>query len=77
MKAVFVEPMGAVPGKGTTSVWAMVVSDDTPAELPTTGENVEGMNADQTFAPFSVLYVVGEADQKVFLANEQGEFVPQ
>lgn len=58
-------------------VQAVILSDNVPATLPTTGADIKGMNANQVFAPFSLLYVIGEADHKVFITNESGVFVPQ
>ncbi len=76
MRAVSAERMG-VRTDGTEIVQAMILSDTVPSPLPTNGANVTGMNANQVFAPFSLLYVVGEADAKVYIANESGTFIPQ
>lgn len=76
MVAVSVEKLG-VRANGTEIVQAVILSDTTPSPLPTNGANVRGMSANQVFAPFSLLYVVGEADNKVYIANESGVFVPQ
>lgn len=76
MKAVSVEHVGAT-SDGKQIVQAIILSDTTPAPLPTTGENVDGMNADQVFAPFSLLYVVGDVENKVYVADESGNFVAQ
>ena len=51
---------------------AFVLSNSDPATLPTTGENVTGMTADDVFAPFSVLFCL--AGPKVYIANESGVF---
>lgn len=77
MKAVSIEAAGPVSVDGSIPVRAIIVSDSTPAALPTNGADVVGMSANQVFAPFSMLYVVGDADAKVYIANEQGVFVPQ
>lgn len=58
-------------------VEAVIVSDTAPATLPTTGAGITGLKPTDTFAPFSLLYVTAEAENKVYIANEQGEFVPQ
>ena len=58
-------------------VQAVILTDNVPAALPTTGADVKGMNANQVFAPFSLLYVIGEAEHKVYITNESGVFVPQ
>lgn len=76
MKAVTVQPKGQ-NSEGKEVIEAFIVSDSTPAALPTTGENVEGMNANQVFAPFSVLYVLADVTEKVYIANESGVFVAQ
>lgn len=62
---------------GKRVVQAFIVADDTPATLPTTGENIRGMSADDVFAPFSILYVVGSAETKLYITNESGVFIPQ
>ncbi len=75
MTAVSVEYVGEKNGKQV--VQAVILSDSAPGVLPTTGENVIGMNQNQVFAPFSLLYVTGEADSKVYITNENGVFIPQ
>ena len=75
MTAVSVEYVGEKNGKQV--VQAVILSDSAPSVLPTTGENVIGMNQNQVFAPFSLLYVTGEADSKVYITNENGVFIPQ
>lgn len=62
---------------GKNVIEAVVVADTTPATLPTTGANVEGMSPDDVFAPMSVLYVVADVEAKVYIANESGVFVAQ
>ena len=74
MKAVYATPVG-YSGENRV-VMAIVVSDETP-ELPISAENVDGMLDGDVFAPMSVLYVVANDDQKVYIANESGQFVPQ
>ncbi len=76
MICVSKEPFGRRGDKQMMNV--IIVADDTPDPLPTSGENVTGMSADEVFAPFSVLYVVStEAAHQIYLANESGEFVAQ
>ena len=77
MKAISVEPMSVSADGNTVTVQATIVSNDTPSPLPTTGADVVGMSDNQVFAPFSLLYVVGDADVKVYIANELGVFIPQ
>ncbi|WP_288693335.1 hypothetical protein [uncultured Gemmiger sp.] len=55
----------------------VLASDTVPAVLPTDGTNVDGMEDYETFAPLSMLYVVGEAEHKVYVADESGKFVAQ
>jgi len=76
MRAVSADRMG-VKADGTEIMQVMILSDTVPSPLPTNGANVDGMTEKQVFAPFSLLYVVGEADAKVFIANESGKFIPQ
>ncbi len=76
MRAVSIESKGKT-GDGKEIVEAFVIANTTPDPLPTTGENVTGMTEDQIFAPFSVLYVTGTADTKVYIADENGEFAAQ
>lgn len=63
--------------EGARTVRAFIVSDETPAELPATGENVTGLTASDVFAPFSILYVLADVEEKVYIANESGKFVAQ
>lgn len=76
MRAVSADRMG-VKADGTEIMQVMILSDTVPSPLPTNGANVDGMTEKQVFAPFSLLYVVGEADAKVFIADESGKFIPQ
>ena len=62
---------------GKEIVEATILSDTTPDPLPTNGANVTGMTANQVFAPFSMLYVVADVENKVYVTNESGTFVPQ
>ena len=77
MKAVSVEPVARRTADGKTVVRALIVTSETPETLPTTGQDIEGMNAEQVFAPFSILYVTADTDEKVYITNESGVFVPQ
>ena len=76
MRAVSAERNG-VMADGTEIMQVMILANATPSPLPTNGASVDGMNANQIFAPFSLLYVVGDADVKVYIANESGTFIPQ
>lgn len=53
------------------------MASETPETLPTTGQGIEGMSIEQVFAPFSILYVTADTDEKVYITNESGVFVPQ
>lgn len=76
MTAVSTRPIGKRED-GKQIIEAVVIADETPAELPITGDGISGMSADDCFAPFSVLYIVGEAESKVYIANESGAFIAQ
>lgn len=76
MKAVSVSPV-AHRSDGKRVVEAVIVADTTPATLPVTGEHVEGLSANDVFAPMSILYVVANVDNKIYIANESGQFVVQ
>ncbi len=75
MRAVNLEKRGTKNGKEIMQ--AIIISDSVPATLPTTGDGIVGMNDNMIFAPMSLLYVVGDADSKVYITNESGTFVPQ
>lgn len=62
---------------GKQIVQAVIIADETPAELPTTGDGIMGMSADDCFAPMSIIYVTDNVDTKVYIANESGVFVAQ
>ena len=62
---------------GKQLIQAFILSDTTPTVLPTTGESVTGMNANDVFAPGSVIYVLANATIKTYIANESGIFVGQ
>ena len=53
----------------------VLLSDDVPAKLPTTGEGIEGLSPSDTFAPLSLLYIANTG--AVYVANESGNFVAQ
>lgn len=76
MKAVSVKPV-RFKEDGTREVEAIIIADEMPDPLPVTGENVDGLNANDVFAPFSVLFIVGDASSKVCVANESGQFIAQ
>lgn len=76
MKATSVKVVRSTPTNRV--VEAVIVADTVPATLPTTGANVDGLAATDTFAPFSLLYVVDpSAAHQVYIANESGVFVGQ
>ena len=76
MYAVDVKTMHESP-EGIRTVRAFIVSSNTPDALPTTGENVIGLSRTDRFAPFSILYVKAEEENKVYVANETGIFIAQ
>lgn len=63
--------------EGIRTVRAFIVSSDTPDALPTTGENVTGLSSTDRFAPFSILYVIADVENKVYVADETGTFIAQ
>ena len=76
MKAISVRVVEVMTNRRV--VEAVIVSDDTPATLPTTGEGIDGLLKTDVFAPFSLLYVVNPAAaHQVYIANESGAFVGQ
>jgi len=77
MRAVSVESVGVRNSDHKKVVRVFLVANEEPATLPETGEGIVGMNADQVFAPFSILYVTGNTDSKVYIADESGVFVAQ
>ena len=76
MKAVSVKVISDPPD-GPRIVDATIVADETPDPLPVNGSGIIGLKDTDLFAPFCLLYVVGEADNKVFITGEDGHFVPQ
>lgn len=76
MKAVNVVPVG-YRADGKEIVQAVILSNTTPEALPVIGDGIDGMNANQCFAPFSMLYVTADVTTKVYIANESGTFIPQ
>lgn len=62
-------------GSGKRVIQSVIISDDTPATLPTDGSTVTGMSADDVFAPGSLMIIVN--DDAVYLAGEDGTFVLQ
>lgn len=77
MKAISLESVAIRQSDKKEVVQAFIVSDNTPGTLPTTGAGIEGMNANQVFAPFSILYVVADVPAKVYITNESGVFIAQ
>ncbi len=77
MKAVSIEPVAIRSSDQKQIVRVLLVASEEPATLPKTGEGIAGMNADQVFAPFSILYVTGDTENKVYITDESGVFVAQ
>ncbi len=63
--------------EGIRTVRAFIVSSDTPDALPTTGENVTGLSSTDRFAPFSILYVTADVENKIYVTDETGTFIAQ
>lgn len=76
MTALYVKPVGKTKD-GARIVEAFILADTKPNTLPTTGAGIKGLAEDDVFAPFSQLFVVEDADTKLFLADESGHFVAQ
>lgn len=76
MIAVSVTPTRKL-SNGKQEVRAFIEADNVPSPLPTDGSNVIGMNANEVFAPFSVLFITNASDVKVFITNESGIFIAQ
>ncbi len=76
MTAISLTPTRILPD-GRHEVRAVIISDSTPASLPTSGDGVAGMSANDVFAPFSVLFVTADVEPKVYITNERGMFIPQ
>ena len=72
MYAVSRTPKGKTED-GKQIVDAFILADSDPDTLPTTGAGIEGLSADDVFAPFSMLYALPD---KVYVANESGVFTP-
>jgi len=76
MKAISTKCVG-YKDNGKRIMEALITSDETPDELPVTGRDVIGMSEDECFAPMSIIYIIGNADVKVYIANESGMFIAQ
>lgn len=64
--------------KHGTAYEVLILADTTPAALPASGKDVDGMNDAHTFAPMSILYVADpQAAHRFYLADESGTFVGQ
>lgn len=78
MKAIQVKEIKFSPSRELRMVEAFIVADTAPDVLPVNGADVEGLKATDTFAPFSMIYVVdANAPHKLYIANESGIFVAQ
>lgn len=60
---------------GEMHVVADIYSSTTPATMPTTGENVEGLENEAVLDPGTTLYIINSAT--VYMMNEEGTFVEQ
>lgn len=65
--------VGSVNGERT--VKANITSDTTPSQFPTTGEDIEGLGANDTLAKGSTIYVV--ADGSLHMMDSTGNWVQQ
>ncbi len=77
MKVVSIESVGIRASDRKEIVRTLIVASEKPATLPVDGAAVEGMSANQVFAPFSILYITGDAESKVYITDESGVFVAQ
>lgn len=68
-------PIGYTP-EGKLSVRALIFAHAVPDPLPENGADIDGMSANEVFAPLSCLYILGNAPEKCFIADESGHFVP-
>lgn len=60
------------PVFGSGSVRCVILADTTPATLPTTGENVDGLSDNMKIAPGSVLLCLDTS--KKYIMSEAGTF---
>lgn len=77
MKVVSIESVGIRASDRKEIVRTFIVASEEPATLPVDGTTVEGMNANQVFAPFSILFITDDTENKVYITDESGVFVPQ
>lgn len=76
MRAVYKRKVG-ISYTQKDVVEAVVVSSTAPTSIPIDGSTVDGMTENEVFAPMSVLYIVANVTPKIYVANEQGQFVGQ
>ena len=76
MKAVYVKPVGTT-ATGARIVDAIIVADETPVNLPTTGAGIKGLDATDVFAPLSILCAVESGGSTMYVTNESGKFKKQ
>lgn len=72
MYAITRNPRGMTQD-GKQIVDTFILANSNPATLPTNGKDVEGLDENDVFAPFSMLYALPD---KVYVANENGAFAP-
>jgi len=70
MYAVTRTPKGMTQD-GKQIVDTFILANSKPATLPTNGKDVEGLDENDVFAPFSMLYALPDT---VYIANEDGAF---
>ena len=76
MTAIEVKQMGR-RDDGKNKVQALIIADNTPSPLPTTGANIKGLCDNDVFAPMSIIYVVANVTPKRYVADESGTFIGQ
>lgn len=76
MKAIERKVVDANPD-GSYTVEAFIIANTAPSPLPTNGRNIVGLAPTDRFAPFSIIFCTDASDPKIYIANEQGEFIGQ
>lgn len=70
-------PKGIRAADGKQICEVVIVADTTPATLPVNGKDVKGLSENDVFAPMSILYVTANVENKIYIANENGQFIAQ